>query len=170
MTRNELIIKLADAINSCSAENGSDTPDFILAQLLADVLGAFNAAVRMRETWYGRERLPRAALQEPPPTQVANIPRCWRCGRALRPQLMGTLVCDSCGTTHAPHWPVKDGAAPATAAPAGEPKERVCRWTLKPVDSFRRDGTAACTLVCWPRGGAMTFCPDCGGKIITEAT
>jgi hypothetical protein len=45
---------IEDAINRNSAENGSDTPDFILAQYLTDCLAAFDSAVSLREKWYGR--------------------------------------------------------------------------------------------------------------------
>lgn len=43
------------ALNYSSKENGSDTPDFILAEYLSDCLAAFDKAVREREKWYGRE-------------------------------------------------------------------------------------------------------------------
>jgi hypothetical protein len=46
------------SINRCRAENGSDTPDFILAQYLVDCLRAFDGAVMARERWYGREKQP----------------------------------------------------------------------------------------------------------------
>jgi hypothetical protein len=39
-------------INSASAENGSDTPDFILAEYLADCLAAYEKAVVAREKWH----------------------------------------------------------------------------------------------------------------------
>lgn len=42
------------AINYSSMENGSNTPDFILAEYLKDCLVAFDKAVCARETWYGR--------------------------------------------------------------------------------------------------------------------
>lgn len=35
-------------------ENGSDTPDFILAEYLKHCLIAFNLMVQAREKWYGR--------------------------------------------------------------------------------------------------------------------
>jgi hypothetical protein len=41
-------------LNRYSAENGSDTPDFVLAEYLLGCLLAFDAAVRRREAWYGR--------------------------------------------------------------------------------------------------------------------
>lgn len=44
------------AINRNSMENGSDTPDFILANYLADCLHAFDSAVLHREKWYGRAK------------------------------------------------------------------------------------------------------------------
>jgi len=42
-------------LNSHSAENGSDTPDFILADYLLSCLAAYDAAMQCRETWHGRE-------------------------------------------------------------------------------------------------------------------
>lgn len=41
-------------INSYSMENGSNTPDFLLAEYLTDCLAAFDKAVTAREKWYGR--------------------------------------------------------------------------------------------------------------------
>jgi len=43
------------AINRNSAENGSNTPDFLLAEYITDSLAAFDKAVRAREKWYGRD-------------------------------------------------------------------------------------------------------------------
>jgi hypothetical protein len=45
---------LEQAINRNSMENGSDTPDFLLAEYLADCLAAFDKAMAAREKWYGR--------------------------------------------------------------------------------------------------------------------
>lgn len=42
-------------VNKWSAENGSNTPDFILAEYLMDCLKAWNKGVTRRESWYGRE-------------------------------------------------------------------------------------------------------------------
>ena len=47
--------ELADLINRYSMENGSDTPDFILARYLGDCLKTFNRANKRRERWYGRK-------------------------------------------------------------------------------------------------------------------
>ena len=46
--------KLESLLNECSMENGSNTPDFILAKYLQDCLTAFNTALQSRERWYGR--------------------------------------------------------------------------------------------------------------------
>ena len=43
------------AINKHSAENMSNTPDYILALYLINCLEAFNTAVQQREKWYGRD-------------------------------------------------------------------------------------------------------------------
>ena len=47
--------ELESLINSYSMENGSDTPDFILAEYLVNCLKAFNEASKARDGWYGRE-------------------------------------------------------------------------------------------------------------------
>jgi hypothetical protein len=46
---------LASLINRHSLENGSDTPDFLLAEYLTDCLAVSDKAVTARERWYGRE-------------------------------------------------------------------------------------------------------------------
>lgn len=55
---------IAAILNRYSAENASNTPDFILATYLLDCLAAFNRAVNKREKWYGRD----GALRLLPPT------------------------------------------------------------------------------------------------------
>ncbi len=44
--------KLEDLINFESMENGSNTPDLILARYLVSCLKAFDAATRSRDDWY----------------------------------------------------------------------------------------------------------------------
>ena len=53
-------------LNKHSAENRSNTPDFILAQYLERCLWAFDTAVRGREAWYGRDLA--EPLSDQPPT------------------------------------------------------------------------------------------------------
>lgn len=48
--------EIRNALNRHSAENGSDTPDFVLAKYLVDAMVAFNAAVGIREKWHGRNK------------------------------------------------------------------------------------------------------------------
>jgi hypothetical protein len=45
--------ELQDLINRESAENGSHTPDFVLAEYLEGCLRAFDTAVGARDRWYG---------------------------------------------------------------------------------------------------------------------
>jgi hypothetical protein len=54
--------EMMQLINKHSKENGSNTPDLILASYLLDCLTAFDRAVQDREAWYGR---PPAAPFEP---------------------------------------------------------------------------------------------------------
>ncbi len=49
---NDFRQELENVINRCSMENGSDTPDFILAEYLADCLVAFDKAVERRTMHY----------------------------------------------------------------------------------------------------------------------
>jgi hypothetical protein len=68
---------LAEVVNCHSRENGSNTPDFMLASFLANCLTAFDGAVRTREAWYGRDPDRGPGLADAPaspaasPTQVA---------------------------------------------------------------------------------------------------
>jgi hypothetical protein len=50
--------ELEHTINRYSQENGSNTPDFVLAEFLQDCLNAWNKACRRREEWYGVAHLP----------------------------------------------------------------------------------------------------------------
>lgn len=45
---------LENLINCHSKEQGSDTPDWILAEYLEGCIRAFDSAVVSREAWYGR--------------------------------------------------------------------------------------------------------------------
>ena len=48
--------KLTTLINEHSMENGSDTPDFVLANYMALCLVAFDAATVARDKWYMEQR------------------------------------------------------------------------------------------------------------------
>jgi len=48
----QLIQDFATAINKVSAENGSNTPDFILANYLMMCLENFDHIVKMHDDWY----------------------------------------------------------------------------------------------------------------------
>lgn len=52
------IEKLTELINKFSKENGSNTPDYILAEYLNGCLETFNKTVMRRSEWYGfRDRI-----------------------------------------------------------------------------------------------------------------
>lgn len=46
--------ELEQIINKHSVENGSNTPDFILADYMHDCLKAFDNATKRRDLWHGR--------------------------------------------------------------------------------------------------------------------
>lgn len=51
--------ELQTLINSHSRENGSDTPDWVLAEYLVACLEAFDRAVNMRNAWHDAGNFPR---------------------------------------------------------------------------------------------------------------
>ncbi len=55
MNPGDLHRELTALLSLHSAENGSDTPDFILAAFLLDCLRAFDFCMERREAWYGRD-------------------------------------------------------------------------------------------------------------------
>ena len=80
---------LAGLLNKHSAENGSNTPDFILASFLMTCLTAFDLASKAREKWYGRKDSPGGVDTAPEPCQhewvdasnevVKNAEICTKC-------------------------------------------------------------------------------------------
>ena len=60
---------LEHTINCHSMENGSITPDFVLAQYLADCLAAFDKATQHRAAYYGS---PFDNGNAPPPPREAT--------------------------------------------------------------------------------------------------
>ncbi len=50
---NDLEKELSALLNSVSREDDSNTPDFILAELMIQCLDAFELASNKRESWYG---------------------------------------------------------------------------------------------------------------------
>lgn len=47
--------EIEKVINKYSKENGSDTPDFILAEYLNDCLENYDKTVKARAKWYNEE-------------------------------------------------------------------------------------------------------------------
>lgn len=56
--------ELRHLLNSVSAENESNTPDFILAEYLGKCLDAFNSAVIARDKWYDEKSKPKIVATE----------------------------------------------------------------------------------------------------------
>ena len=57
MKPHDLRIDIGDVLNRYSAENGSNTPDYILADYLLACLAAYDAAVTKRAAWHGHAPL-----------------------------------------------------------------------------------------------------------------
>ena len=64
--------RIREAINCASAENGSDTPDFILAEYLTECLAAFDKATTARNAWYGPD-LARKPLSDESPNAESEV-------------------------------------------------------------------------------------------------
>lgn len=58
MNKEEFKKELERLINKYSMENGSNTPDFIIADYLVGCLDAYDTTVNAREKWYGRGDFP----------------------------------------------------------------------------------------------------------------
>ena len=61
--------ELASTLNKASAENESNTPDWILAEYMIACLGAFTVATLRREDWYGCRHYPSKDAGVPPSTR-----------------------------------------------------------------------------------------------------
>ena len=82
---NDLEHAISSALNRFSAENPSNTPDWILAQYLLGCLAAWNQGVQQRETWYGRDARPSAAVSGPGP--ISPLGHGTLCGK--KPHIRG---------------------------------------------------------------------------------
>ena len=60
----EFRIELEKLINKYSMENGSNTPDFILAEYLTSCLKAYNQALHTRDHWYDKTPPSKLTLEE----------------------------------------------------------------------------------------------------------
>ena len=71
---------LEHIINCHSIENGSNTPDFMLAEFMRKCLEAFNGAVQARDRWYGIAPEPGWSgkpLAKPEPEMREQITEVW---------------------------------------------------------------------------------------------
>jgi hypothetical protein len=76
-----LIDEVRKALNG--AENGSNTPDFVLAEFVLGCIATFDEAVKRRDHWYGEEREAAAAavgtvhhsVPSPLPTEAEQVAR-----------------------------------------------------------------------------------------------
>lgn len=70
MREEEFTRELASLLNRTSAENGSNTPDFVLADYLRTCLRALDEAINARSKWYGRSDSPGSGAALTPPGHV----------------------------------------------------------------------------------------------------
>lgn len=94
--------ELEKLINRESMENGSDTPDFILAEYLSDMLEIFDRTVRAREKWYGRlpEKIPSYEAPAEGPDVMPGV-ICSVCSKmkpmfTSKQNVAGQWVCQDC--------------------------------------------------------------------------
>jgi len=85
-----LSAELQRVLNCYSAENGSDTPDFILAKYVLGALAVFDAATNDRTKWYGKEPMERGPRMPDNITGDLYAP-CATCGKRI-------------ATGHSVHW------------------------------------------------------------------
>lgn len=107
--RSTLQSALTKALNKFSAENDSNTPDFILAKYLLKCLEAWNEGVMLREVWYGRNPEPGTGIttmigpvhihteEAPLPSNPLNFGARCDCGNHRGSS--GDCECPACGST-----------------------------------------------------------------------
>jgi len=66
--------ELESLLNRWSAENGSNTPDYILSEYMLTCLRAFNLGVKARDKWYGVELKPGWRGQLNLPLKLEDVP------------------------------------------------------------------------------------------------
>lgn len=96
---------LESLLNKYSAENPSNTPDFILAGYMIGCLEIFEAAVNGRETWYGRKPVsftdtpvtPLTPAPEEKPPEDEGKALIWHMERGKRYRYR---TCQRCGASY----------------------------------------------------------------------
>jgi len=63
LNKSDFYKEIEQAINRNSKENGSNTPDWVLAAYLERSLKLFDACINMRERYYGRQLYDRTVLK-----------------------------------------------------------------------------------------------------------
>lgn len=61
----ELLRDLAAVLNRHNVDSDTSTPDFILAEHLADCIAAYALTIRQRQAWFGVPEFPGSALLGP---------------------------------------------------------------------------------------------------------
>jgi hypothetical protein len=86
--------ELQKLVNRFSIENGSNTPDFVLAGFLVYALHAFDHAVQKRDNWYGID--PRPGGDSPP--DEFKVVKCCQCQQphAMPLTFTGSVLCEGC--------------------------------------------------------------------------
>jgi len=72
MSQSAFRTSLQHLINRESMENGSNTPDYILATYLSECLRAYDRATAERDKWYSVKLVPGASEYPQPNTEVAQ--------------------------------------------------------------------------------------------------
>lgn len=93
--------EICAAINRCSRENASNTPDFILAEYLMSCLEAFESASMRREDWYGRHLSTGVntllGIKDDQAHLSKMLLKCSSCGKDTIVDLSGWVTCSYCG-------------------------------------------------------------------------
>jgi hypothetical protein len=72
-TETTFVKELKSLINRHSMENGSNTPDFLLAAFMGDVLSALDDLVRARDSWYGVDLRPGQSTGREPKQSAVKL-------------------------------------------------------------------------------------------------
>lgn len=134
----EFEVELARLINRYSQENGSNTPDFLLASFLVAVLASFNTSVQQRETWYGRDARSSGG-SGPSPVAPRSLPSHWH---------LPTVTCAG----------YRRGDDIDVCADCGGPRSEHAGYSQAEIDFLGHDALAASRLL--TDAGFVCGCPN----------
>lgn len=157
---------LAALLNRYSVENGSDTPDYILAAHLLGELDLFDRTTSYREAWYGRRKRPvvadvRVTVDQPTPDDLIaeTVPAKCEHKRQSWAGDMSVGTCLDCGVSlerdalNATRAPGPLSVVPIREAPRFGEQQESRRYERSEDGTPKCPGCGSSSYFGWPTAG-----------------